>query len=55
MPVAGLVVEGGAVLERLLDVGEGDVAHTLGIGFRGVDGELEGVEGDAGVAADGVG
>ena len=37
MPVAGLIVEGGAVLEGLLDVREGDAADELvGSSFDGL-------------------
>ena len=48
--VARLVVQKGALLEGLFQGGEGDSAGALCVRLRGRDGELQAVEGDAGVA-----
>ena len=52
MPVTSAVVEGGAVLERLLDALDADMANAIRIGRRRLRGQLEGIERDARVPAD---
>ena len=50
MLVSRLVVQEGALLEGLFEGGEGDSSRAVGVRLRGGDGQLQAVEGDAGIA-----
>ena len=51
MGVTLFVVEHRPLLDRFLGDGEIDADHTIGVGRGGFDGELQGVEQAAGIAA----
>src|SRR5438552_1390748 len=55
MPVAGAVVEGGAVLKRLLDPLDSHAPNAIAVGRRRLRGKLECIQRDPRVSADDLG